>query len=67
MPNRIEPGHHKKIFEIFHRINPKDGLGGEGLGLNIILRILDQLDGHIEVQSEPGKGSCFIVSLPAAG
>jgi PAS domain S-box-containing protein len=61
----IAPEHHDKIFEVFHRLNPDDS-GGEGLGLSIVMRILDRNDGEIRVESEPGKGSRFFISLPAA-
>jgi signal transduction histidine kinase len=61
----IAPEHHDKIFEVFHRLNPDDS-SGEGLGLSIVMRILDRNDGEIRVESEPGKGSRFFISLPAA-
>lgn len=61
----IEPEHHAKIFEIFHRLNPQGSVQGLGLGLAIVLRILDKLDGSIRLISEPGRGSEFIITLPA--
>jgi PAS domain S-box-containing protein len=60
----IAAGHLNKIFEMFHRLNPDDSVGGEGLGLSIVMRILDRLNGSIRVESEPGKGSKFFVTLP---
>lgn len=54
----------EKIFELFHRINPDDKAGGEGLGLTIVTRILDRLNGTISLDSQEGKGSKFYVTLP---
>ena len=60
----IAPEYQEKVFEIFHRVNTDDTSGGEGLGLTIITRIMDRVGGKIRLESEPGKGSRFFVSLP---
>lgn len=59
----IASEHQEKIYEIFHRLNPST-TKGEGLGLTISRKIVDRHAGKMWVQSEPGKGSKFFVSLP---
>lgn len=60
----IDPNHKEKVFEIFHRLNPDSTIGGEGLGLSIVRRILQKLNGHIWLESKLGEGCKFYVSLP---
>jgi signal transduction histidine kinase len=52
----------KIIFEPFHTTKEKAGIG---LGLSIARKIVLQHKGSIEVQSQPGQGATFIVTLPA--
>lgn len=59
----IPKEYHAIIFELFHRLDPKK-TEGDGLGLTIVKTILTRLDGSIRVESTPGKGSRFYVTLP---
>ena len=54
----------KRIFDAFERLDNARGISGFGLGLAIVSRLVSQLGGSIGVESHPGKGSCFTVSLP---
>ncbi len=57
----------RKIFQKFYRTRRAEASGeaGTGIGLSIVQEIIRQHSGTIEVTSEPGKGSCFTVVLPA--
>ena len=62
----IDPAYHEKIFDKFFRIkNEKTRyITGTGLGLPIVKGLLNDLGGSISLESTPGKGSVFTVSLP---
>jgi signal transduction histidine kinase len=63
----IAPEHLSHIFDEFFQLrNPeRDRAKGSGLGLTICKRLVDAMGGALEVQSAPGTGSTFTVTLPA--
>jgi signal transduction histidine kinase len=65
----IAPADQDKIFEDFRQLDnsPTRAYGGTGLGLSICRRLAQMLDGRISVQSQMGKGSTFLLTLPIKG
>ena len=59
----IAPDQLDHIFDDFYSTKQR----GSGLGLSIVRRLVADLGGRIEVESERGRGTRFIVELPAAG
>jgi len=64
----IAPGEREAIFEEFHQVASarKLGAAGAGLGLAITRKLVQLHGGGVRVESEMGKGSRFLVSLPVA-
>lgn len=58
----IHEEHQPRIFEMFYRATEQ--AGGSGLGLYILKRSVDRLNGLIDIQSMVGVGSTFTVKLP---
>ncbi len=61
LPTKAQAG----LFTPFNRINRPTNLG-HGLGLSIVLNIVEKLGGQVGVESELGKGSLFYFTLPSA-
>lgn len=62
----MQPEFLNRIFEPFERAGTEESENkeGTGLGMSITKSIVDLMNGSIEVESEPGKGSVFTVQLP---
>ncbi|MFB2836503.1 sensor histidine kinase [Floridanema evergladense] len=61
----ISPKEQKRIFERFARVtNSRRRSEGYGLGLAIVKAIVEAHEGRVELQSELGKGSIFVLVLP---
>ncbi len=61
----IPKGDIDRVFEPFYRSDPSRSreTGGYGLGLHLCRRIVEAHGGTIELESEEGKGACFVVRL----
>jgi two-component system, sensor histidine kinase len=60
----IAPDRAARIFERFYRAHDDRGISGLGLGLYISKQIVELHGGRIEVSSELGRGTTFVVALP---
>jgi two-component system NtrC family sensor kinase len=61
----IDAAHRERVFSAFKRLHNRE-YAGTGLGLTICKRIVEQYGGEIWVESEPGRGSKFVFTLPAS-
>ncbi|ELY55543.1 sensor histidine kinase [Natronolimnohabitans innermongolicus] len=62
----MEPADTERIFEIFQRLETADDRSGSGIGLAVCKRIVERHGGEIRVETAPGEGSTFFVTLPDA-
>jgi PAS domain S-box-containing protein len=59
----IAPEYLNKIFDMFQRLHSKEEYPGTGIGLAVVRRAMALMGGKVEVESEPGKGSVFVVKF----
>ena len=62
----IAPQHQERIFNVFERLHQADDYPGTGIGLAIVKRSIERMNGSIGVTSQEGKGSTFWIELRAA-
>ena len=61
----IEKKYHDYIFQMFKRLESRENKGS-GLGLGLVSKSVERLQGEINLESELGKGSSFIITLPSS-
>jgi len=63
----FDVGDHAKMFARYRRLSAKPTAGepSTGLGLSIAKRHVDNMNGQLVCESEPGKGATFVLRLPA--
>jgi signal transduction histidine kinase len=62
----IAPEHQQKIFGVFQRLHGTEEFRGTGVGLAIVKRAVERMNGRVGVESAVGQGSKFWVDLPMA-
>lgn len=60
----FDPKHSEDIFELFKRLHSKKKFKGNGMGLSLCKKIIENHGGFIKAESKPGLGSTFSFSLP---
>ena len=60
----FDMAHHDRIFGLFQRLVHTEDYPGTGVGLAIVKRVVEKLDGSVRAESSPGQGARFQVELP---
>jgi signal transduction histidine kinase len=62
----IAPEHREHVFGVFERLHGHERYPGTGIGLAIVKKGLERMDGTVRILSREGGGSIFELSMPAA-
>lgn len=60
----FEPKYATKIFGLFQRLNDRYSYNGNGIGLALCKKIVENHNGNIHAESTPGEGASFYIDLP---
>ena len=60
----FDPQYQDKIFEVFQRLHSKESYAGTGIGLAIVKKIVESLNGSITATGELNKGATFDIYIP---
>ena len=60
----IPKNYHEKIFVVFQTLHSRDSIESTGIGLSIVKKIIDKLNGSIRLESDENKSTKFIILLP---
>lgn len=55
----IDEVYHKKVFDLFHTLKPKDEIETSGVGLALIKKVVESVDGEVDIISTAGQGCTF--------
>jgi len=61
----VDPKYSDRIFGMFQRLHARKAYEGNGIGLALVKRIMNQHGGDIRLESASGCGSCFALTFPA--
>jgi signal transduction histidine kinase len=59
----IAPEHQKRIFQVFERLHGQETYSGTGIGLAIVRKSVERMEGQVGVESQSGQGSRFWIEL----
>ncbi|SHH24349.1 CHASE domain-containing protein [Cognatishimia maritima] len=60
----IAPQYHERIFEVFQTLRTSEDQESTGIGLAIVKKLVEQHGGTVRVDSDEGRGACFVFQWP---
>lgn len=63
----MTPEQLSRAFERFYRADPSGAIPGSGLGLSLVKEIVELMQGRVEIESAPRRGTCVAIWLRTAG